>query len=217
MTVPVVDFNLYLITDRNSTRGRDLSRVVEEALRGGVTALQLREKDLPGRDLYAIALELRTLTARYGARLFINDRIDIALAVGADGVHLGSAGMPLHRARRIVGADRLIGFSCHDREGALAAQDQGADFITFGPVFFTPSKAAYGDPVGLQRLAEVCGLLRIPVFAIGGINGGNMELPIGAGAQGIALISAIIAAADPREAARDLLFRLSERKDRHHA
>ena len=202
---PWIDFNLCLITDRNNSRGRELSLVVEEALKGGVKAVQLREKDLSSRELYETAYELRKLTSRYGARLFINDRVDIALAVDADGVHLGNASIPIHRARKILGEKRLIGVSCHNRISAIAAEETGADFITFGPVFYTPSKAVYGDPVGIGKLATVTDLLQIPVFALGGINRDTIPQVSAAGAHGIALVSAVMAADDPREEAKALL------------
>lgn len=213
MIEPAVDFNLYLITDRGNTRGRELSVVIEEALKGGVRAVQLREKDLSSRDLYATAYEMRKLTSSYGARLFINDRADIALAVDADGVHLGASSMPVHRARKVLGKGRMIGVSCHNMVSALSAQEKGADFITFGPVFFTPSKAAYGDPVGVGKLADIIELLKIPVFALGGINQGNISQIVEAGGDGIALISAILAADDPQGAAKNLLSCLPNRKD----
>lgn len=202
---PWIDFNLYLITDRNNTCGRDLTQVIEEALRGGVKAIQLREKDLVSRDLYEIAYELRKLTSRYDARLFINDRIDIALAVEADGVHLGNSSIPLHRARKILGEKRLIGVSCHNQISAITAQETGADFITFGPVFYTPSKAVYGDPTGTDKLHTIANLLQIPVFALGGINRHNVPQAIAAGVHGIALVSAIMAAENPREETKALL------------
>ena len=155
-----VDFNLYLITDRGQTAGRDLLAVVEEALSGGVRAVQLREKALPAREYFELARAMRALTARYGARLLINDRVDIALAVGADGVHLPEAGLPLSVARELLGPAKLIGVSCHSLDTALDAERQGADFITFGPVFFTPSKARYGEPVGVALLAGAVQSLR---------------------------------------------------------
>jgi thiamine-phosphate pyrophosphorylase len=199
------DFNLYLVTDRNGCAGRPLLTVVEEALKGGVKAVQLREKELPVRELYELAMEMRVLTRRCDARLFINDRIDIALAVNADGVHLGERSIPPDIARGLLGKERLIGVSCHSREGAAAAQEKGADFITFGPVFFTPSKAAYGEPVGIAALSEVTRIARLPVFAIGGINVRNVREAVSAGAHGIALISAILAADDPRRESEKLL------------
>lgn len=204
-----IDFNFYLITDRKNTCGRDLLIVVAEALKGGVKAVQLREKDLSSRDLYATAYELRKLTARYGARLFVNDRVDIALAVDADGVHLGNGSIPVHRARKVLGEKGLIGVSCHNRISAVTAQKTGADFITFGPVFYTPSKAPYGNPVGIDKLAAVTELLQIPVFALGGIKRDNAAQLIAAGAHGIALISAVMAAENPCEEAKAFLSLLS--------
>lgn len=206
-----VDFSLYLITDRHQTGGRDLFAVVEEALAGGVRCVQLREKDLPARALLELARAMRSLTDRFGARLLINDRVDIALAAGADGVHLGEEGMPAAVARELLGSGRLIGVSCHGRDGAAAAVAQGADFITFGPVYPTPSKAAYGEPVGIGQLAATTQEIHIPVFALGGIKEANIPEALAAGAAGIALISAIIAAPDPRERARALLALLPPR------
>jgi thiamine-phosphate pyrophosphorylase len=202
---PEVDFTLYLVTDRHQTRSRSLATVVEEALAAGVQAVQLREKDLNSRDLYELAYELRKLTTRYGARLLINDRLDIAQAVEADGVHLGGNSLPIYRARQILGRRMLIGVSCHNQVNAITAQEKGADFITFGPVYFTPSKAQYGAPVGLDKLQNLAQIVRIPVFAIGGITPATARAAIDAGASGIALISAILAAESPGSEARSLL------------
>ena len=206
----MTDFALYLITDRKQIRRTSLAEVIEAALKGGVKAVQLREKDLSSRALYVAACELKTVTSRHGAKLLINDRIDIALAADADGVHLGGESMPVSKAREILGSERLIGISCHDRASALAAQEEGADFITFGPVYYTQSKARYGDPVGLAALEETAGLLRIPVFALGGIKRENVGEVIARGARGIALISAIIAADDPEKEAAELMSLLSD-------
>jgi len=205
---PWIDFNLYLITDREQALGRNLEFVVEEALRGGVRAVQLREKDLSSKELYERAYDLRKLTSRYGAKLIINDRVDVALAVEADGVHVGAQSIPIYKVRRLLGESRLIGVSCHNQVQAITAQDMGADFITFGPVYHTPSKAAYGDPVGVEKLGQVCELLEIPVFALGGVKAGNCGEVIDRGARGVAMISAVISAPDPREAARTLLSAL---------
>jgi thiamine-phosphate pyrophosphorylase len=193
----LVDFGLYLITDRMQTAGRALPAVVADALRGGLRAVQLREKDLDGCQLFELAGELRNVTLEFGAKLLINDRVDIAVAVGADGVHLGRSSLPVSVARRILGSTRLIGYSAHGLEEARQAEHDGADFITFGPVFATPSKAAYGEPLGLERLAEVVRNLAIPVFALGGVKLLSAGTVLSAGARGIALISAIISAQDP--------------------
>jgi thiamine-phosphate pyrophosphorylase len=205
ISCPSLPFKLYLITDRLGCAGRDLFAVVEESLKGGVKAVQLREKDLSSQDIHELALAMRKLTARYGAGLFINDRVDVAMAVKADGVHLGDASIPINTARMLAGENMRIGVSCHSRESATAAQDMGADFITYGPVFFTPSKAAYGPPLGIDSLSEVTSLLRIPVIALGGITCLNTRQVLDAGAHGIALISAIICAENPCEETRTLL------------
>lgn len=196
----MIDFSLYLITDRHQTGGRPLLEVVEAALSGGVRAVQLREKDLPVPELYELAWELRALTSRYDARLLINERIDLALAVEADGVQLGISSLPVTAARRIA-PDLLIGYSSHGVSEAAAALAKGADFVTFGPVFPTPSKAAYGEPLGLSSLAEACSRLRGPVFALGGVKQANLAQVTAAGCYRIALISGILAAPDPATAA----------------
>jgi thiamine-phosphate pyrophosphorylase len=199
----VIDFRLYFVTDRHQTAGRPLADVVHAALDGGVQAVQLREKDLAGGPLYHLAESLRHLTDRYRARLLINDRIDVALAVGADGVHLGQGSFPVATARRLLGADKLIGVSTHS--GAEIAAALGADFVVFGPVYFTPSKAAYGEPQGLERLRQAVTASDTPVFAIGGIKSEHVAEVLATGAHGIAVISAISGAPDPARAARALL------------
>lgn len=196
----MIDFSLYLITDRRQTGGRPLLEVVEAALSGGVRAVQLREKDLPTVELYDLAWELRTLTARFDARLLINERIDVALAVEADGVQLGINSLPVTAVRRIA-PDLIIGYSSHSVGEAAAALAKGADFVTFGPVFPTPSKAAYGEPLGLDALAEACDRLPGPVFALGGIKQANLAQVTATGCYRVALISDILAAPDPAAAA----------------
>ncbi|MGA7104945.1 MAG: thiamine phosphate synthase [Candidatus Deferrimicrobiaceae bacterium] len=203
-----VDFRVYLITDRRQAPGGDILRAVEGAMDGGIRAVQLREKDLTGKELYLLADRMRELTARHGTRLLVNDRVDIALAVGADGVHLGGSSLPASAARTLLGEEALIGCSTHSVRELREAATQGADFATFGPVYTTPSKAAYGPPVGVTALAGACGRSAIPVFALGGIKAENTREAIGAGAFGIALISGVVAATDPRGAAVDLLTRV---------
>ena len=199
-----VDFRVYLITDRRLCPGGDLPGTVTKALEGGVRAVQLREKDLPARELFRLASLLRTLTAVHGARLLINDRADVAMAVGADGVHLGVRSLPPREARGLLGSKAIIGRSTHNAEELRRAVEEGADFVTFGPVYPTPSKASFGPPAGIPALAEACRTARIPVFALGGIGPGNLDEAMGAGSFGIALISGILAAADPRAAAAAL-------------
>ncbi len=204
-----VDFRVYLITDRKLAKGGDIVSAVAEALEGGVRAVQLREKDLGGRELFRLAEAMRRLTARYGARLLVNDRVDVAYAAGADGVHLGGGSIPVAEARRLLGPRALIGRSTHDGAELSAAESDGADFATFGPVYGTPSKARYGPPVGVAALAAACAAAKIPVFALGGVGPANMTETLKAGAFGIALISAVVAAADPRAAALELTARFA--------
>jgi thiamine-phosphate pyrophosphorylase len=203
----LIDFRLYFVTDRKQTAGRPLVEVVRAALDGGVRAVQLREKDLEGGELYHLAEELRKLTARYQARLLINDRIDVALAVDADGVHLGQTSFPVAVARQLLGPEKLIGVSTHSVAEIHTAK--GADFLLFGPVYFTPSKAAYGEPQGVERLRLAVQQSAAPVIAIGGIKTAQMAEVLNAGAYGVGVITAISAASDPAQAARELLARLS--------
>ncbi|MDO3379020.1 thiamine phosphate synthase [Geoalkalibacter halelectricus] len=203
MSGRALDFSLYLITDRHALPpGRSLEDAVRAACQGGVNAVQLREKDLSARALYPLACRLRELTAHWGARLFVNDRIDLALAVEADGVHLGGHSLPIAVARQLLGPERLIGVSTHHRDEIAAAAQAGADFVTFGPVFPTPSKAVFGPPQGLDALRDACRDAPLPVFALGGITAATTPQVLASGAQGVALIRAVLAAADPTCAAR---------------
>lgn len=195
-----VDFNLYLVTDRKLVTGKPLEAAVTEALKGGVRAVQLREKDLGTRDLLRLAYQLRDLTLKYDARLFINDRVDIAIAVDADGVHLGQKSMPPFAVRRLSGK-LIIGVSAHNLKEARAGEQAGADFITLGPIYETPSKLKYGRPIGLEALREAAGEVSVPVFAIGGIKTDNLREVLDAGAEGVAVISSILAAKNIRTAA----------------
>ena len=200
----MVDFSLYLITDRKQTAGRGLVETVEAALKGGVGAVQLREKDLSARELMRIGRELRVVTQRYGARLFINDRVDIALALDCDGVHLGQRSITPRDARHLMGGKKLVGVSTHTLAEAALAEEGGADFITFGPVYWTPSKASYGEPVGVDRLRSVRERCALPLFALGGVKKEQAAEVAGAGADGVAAISALLASEEPEEAAATL-------------
>jgi thiamine-phosphate pyrophosphorylase len=207
-----LDFDLYVVTDRQLSSGRPLRLVVEAALRGGARAFQLREKDLSPRELYPLAMEMRQLTQTYGARLLINDRVDVALAVDADGVHLTTTSLPASIARQLLGPGRLIGVSTHTLTEAQAAAAEGADFVVFGPVFYTPSKAPYGAPVGIDALRAVRAAVNLPILAIGGVKKANLDQVLAAGADGIAVISAVISADDPMAASADLLGTLRSRR-----
>lgn len=192
-----LDFNLYLITDRTRTESRPLLASVEEALKGGVRAVQLREKDLTTRPLLRLAYEMRELTLKYDARLFINDRVDIAIAIEADGVHLGQKSIPPYAARRLS-RNLIIGVSTHNLAEALKAEADGADFITLGPVFQTPSKKKFGEPLGLGIVQAAKSQMHIPVFAIGGIKIENAKEIMDSGVDGIAMISGILGVKDIR-------------------
>lgn len=206
----IADFSLYLITDRHQTAGRPLMDVVRRALEGGVRAVQLREKDLSGAELFRLAADMRRLTAEFGARLIINDRPDIALAVDADGVHIGISSIPVAAARRLLGGDKIVGYSAHAIDEAERAQADGADFVTFGPVYATPSKMAFGSPCGVTKLATAASTLNIPVIGLGGISQENITEVLSANSAGIAVISAILAAADPNIATTTLLKKIEE-------
>lgn len=206
----MTDFGLYLITDRHQSGGRTLVDVVGRAFEGGVRAVQLREKDLSAVELYRLATDLRRLSSECNAKLIINDRLDIALAVDADGIHIGINSLPVSVARRILGKNKIIGYSAHAIDEALAAEAAGADFVTFGPVYQTPSKAEYGEPCGVKKLAEAASALKIPVIGLGGITVSRVSETLSANVGGIAVISAIMAADDPRAAAASLLNKIEE-------
>ena len=206
--MPAIGFDLYLVTDRKTTAGRDLLWVLEQAMEGGVRAVQLREKDLEGRPLLELARKVKALCDRYGAELFVNDRVDVALAADATGVHLAANSLPVAVARELLGPDRKIGVSTHSVDEARAAAAAGADLIVFGPVYPTPSKLAFGAPQGPAALKAVTGATSVPVFAIGGVKQNHLPEIMAHGTARIAVISAISEAPDPRAAARDMLAAL---------
>lgn len=195
---------LVLVTDRRATDGRDLVEVARAALDAGLPAIQLRDKDLPGGALLALAEALRIETRRTGALLFVNDRVDVAIAAGADGVHLGGGSMPVEVARRLLPAGALVGLSTHAPAEVAAAGD--VDFCFFGPVYATPSKS--GAPQGLARLADVVRVASVPVLAIGGVSAREVPPVREAGAAGVAVIRAILGAPDPAAATRALMSAL---------
>ncbi len=203
--MPRVDFSLYLITDRHQTLGRPLLATLRQALGAGVRAIQVREKDLETRTLIELASELLCRTRERGAVTLLNDRVDLVLALGADGVHLRSDSMPVRAARRLLGPERLIGASAHSAEAVMRAELEGADFVVLGPVYQTASKRSYGAPIGLRPIEEASRRCRIPVFAIGGITPARVGEVRRAGAFGVAVISSILSAADVESATRLLL------------
>ena len=207
---PRVGFRLYVVSDRQQTAGRPLEEVIAAAARGGLEAVQLREKDLSGRDLYDLGVSLKEVLDPLQVPLLINDRIDVALALDAAGVHLAGHSLPTRSARRVLGPDKLLGVSTHSLDAARQAAQEGADFVVFGPVFPTPSKLAYGPPQGLPRLAEVVRDVAVPVIGIGGITPANVPQVMQTGAHGVAMIRAVLAAPDPRAATQELCRLLGE-------
>jgi thiamine-phosphate pyrophosphorylase len=200
---------LYLCTDRDLSLGRPIEAVVEAAIRGGVTMVQVREKNLSTKDYYLIAKSVQKIAQYHKIPLVVNDRLDVALAVGADGVHLGQSDMPVDAARRILGSRMFIGVSVSTIEEALAAEVAGADYLGISPVFNTGSKADAGDGVGLDMSRRICAAVSIPCVGIGGINAVNAASVLAAGCAGVAVISAIVSQGDIEGAARTLWAAIS--------
>jgi thiamine-phosphate pyrophosphorylase len=203
---------VYLVTD--PSRGSDLPARVASAMRGlppGSVAVQVRAPGASGRDLLAQVRALQGCVRDCGQLLVVNDRIDVAMAAGADGVHLPSAGIPPAEARGLVGEGRLIGVSCHSSLDVARALEGGADFATFGPIFDTPSKRAYGAPVGLERLAEAA-RLGLPLLGLGGVDLSNAASVVDAGASGLAAIRVWLEADDPAAVVRALLDVVERRR-----
>ncbi|MBS0171378.1 MAG: thiamine phosphate synthase [Nitrospira sp.] len=206
--MPSVDFRLYLVTDRHHTAGRPLLSVLRRAVSAGVRAVQLRERDLPLRALKSMAADLQRELPQ--VKLFINDRVDLALALSAHGVHLRESSMPVAVVHGLLQPSQLLGASVHSLEGALEAERQGADFVVLGPIHDTPSKREYGAPLGLAVLEEAARRVRIPIFAIGGMNAARARDARRAGAFGVAVLSSILSASDVEQATVSLLSALEQ-------
>ena len=206
--MPRVDFPLYLVTDRHQTDGRPLVPLIEQAVTGGLRAVQVRERDLATPGLRALLKEVCAPMRARGVRVMINDRVDLVLAFDADGVHLRADSLPVAAARRLLGPDRLIGVSAHSADDVARAESEGADFAVLGPVYETSSKRQYGQPIGLRPIEEAGRRCRIPVFAIGGITVTRVAEVRQAGAYGVAVVSAILSAASVESAARQFLAAL---------
>jgi thiamine-phosphate pyrophosphorylase len=204
-TYDIRTWGVYLVTDRKQSGGRDLVEVLSQAIRGGVRAIQLREKDMDTIEQYRLAERLMPVCREAGAALLINDRVDLAMALDADGAHLTRKSLPPYDARKLLGSDRLLGISCHSLSDVQEAAMGGADFIVLGPVFEAPSKTPYGPPLTPVILREASALTSVPILAIGGIRASRVPEVIAAGADGVAVISAVLAAPDPAAAAAELL------------
>jgi thiamine-phosphate pyrophosphorylase len=200
-----VDWSLYLVTDRALSLGRRVEEIVLEAVAGGVTVVQLREKECSTREFVTLARGLKKLLAPRGVPLLINDRVDVALAAGADGVHIGQSDMAYHDARALLGADALIGLSVETPEQAAEAEAWDCDYLGVGPIFPTATKSDAAPAWGLDRLAELRRSSRHKLVAIGGINSSNAALVASAGADGLAVVSALCSAPDARAAAAHLV------------
>ena len=201
-----LDFlNVYLISDFSQHQATPITEQVEKALQGGVRVLQLREKDLSPKELLEQALEIKPVIEKYDAKLFINDRADIAQIVGAHGVHLTEASVPAGEIKDNF-PDLMVGVSTHTKEGALLAEADGADFITFSPVYETPSKIHFGPPQGPERLGEIVKLVHLPVLALGGIKLNRVPEVLEQGAHGVAVISGIWDAKDIKQQAFEYMY-----------
>lgn len=203
---------VYLVTDRDLARGRSLDWVVEEALKGGADIVQLREKDMETAGFMEEARRIKTITDKYGKTLLINDRIDVALAVGADGVHIGQSDMPYHDARRLLGPGAVIGLSVESYAQAREANDLDVDYIAISPVYRTPTKEELTAELGLEGVRKITGISRHKAVGIGSIKAHNAGDVITAGADGVAVVSGICSADDPQAAARELKQNVEEAK-----
>jgi len=203
-------YDLYVITDPVLSRGRSHLEIARAALEGGADAVQLRDKSSPAINLCRFAAEIQPMARKFGAAFLVNDRVDVALVAGTDGVHVGQADLPAREARRLLPRPALLGVSATSREEARRAQKEGADYVGVGPLFATGSKPDAGEPLGVERLAEIVRAVSIPVVAIGGITLDNVAGVIAAGAAGVAVVSAVVSADDMAAAARALKRRINE-------
>lgn len=199
---PPLHLGLYLVTDESLSRGRPTPEIVAAAIRGGADAVQLRAKELPLREAVAIGRELREVTRAVGVLFIVNDRADLALALDADGVHVGQDDLPADLARQIVGPDRIVGVSTATVEEARIARDMGADYLGVGAIYATATKSDAGAAIGTGPIGAIKQAVGLPVVGIGGIGPRNAAEVIAAGADGVAVVSAIVAADDPEAAAR---------------
>jgi len=210
----VVKYDLYVITDSKLSRGRSHEEVARQAIAGGASIIQLRDKEASTRELVEVGARLRALTREAGVTYIVNDRLDVALAVEADGVHLGQDDMPARLARRLLGQGKILGLSATNLQEALQAEGDGASYLGVGPIFPTATKPDAAPAMGLEALAEVVRRVSIPVVAIGGITGDNAERVVSTGVDGVAVVSAVVSAPDIQAAARELLLKILAAKAR---
>lgn len=197
------DLSLYLCTDRNLTNGKTLENCVESAIKGGVTAVQVREKNCSDLKFFQVAISMKKITEKYKIPLIINDRVDIALAVNADGVHIGQDDLPCEVVKKIVG-EKIIGVSVSTVEQALNAEKFGADYLGVGAIFPTSTKDD-ANAVSIEALKKICDSVKIPVVAIGGINLSNLSELKATNIAGVAVVSAIISAENPEITAKEMI------------
>ena len=195
---------LYLVTDRDLSLGRPLEEIVSEAVAGGVTMVQLREKDAATGEFVELGRRLMSLLKPLGVPLIINDRVDVALAVDADGVHIGQSDMSYADARRLLGPDKIIGLSVENMDDLLKANELDVDYVGISPVYGTPTKTDTAEPFGLEGLRKAVEMSVHPTVAIGGMNVATVGEVIAAGTDGVAVVSAICSAESPRDAAAEL-------------
>lgn len=199
--------DLYPVIFEKLSAGRTNLEVLDGIIAGGAKVVQLREKEMPARELYLLAEKFREVTARAGVLLIINDRVDLALTVDADGVHLGYNDLPIHAARRIA-PDLILGASTHSLDQALAAEKQGADYINVGPIFPTQTKGDLSNFLGLEAIGEIGPQVNIPFTVMGGINGDNLNQVLEAGARKVAMVTAITQADDISGKVKELRERI---------
>jgi len=204
MKLQNIDYSLYLVTDRGLANGRTMLDIVKAAVQGGVTCVQLREKICSTLEFIEQAFAVKKFLKDRGVPLIINDRVDVALAVAADGVHLGQTDMPLEIAQKIVGGSMIIGISAESLEDAVEAEKGGADYLGVSPIYATPTKTDTAPPLGLAGLRAIREAVKLPLVGIGGLNQDNAAGVIRNGGDGVAVVSAIVAADDPAGAARNL-------------
>ena len=198
-----IDYSVYLVTDHRGKTDDEILNIIEEAIKGGTSVVQIREKTASTKDFYNLALKAKEITKKYNVPLIINDRIDIALAVKSDGVHIGQDDMPAKIAREIIGKDMILGVSAATVEEAKKAEEDGADYIGSGAVFPTSTKDD-ADSVSKEELKAIVNSINIPVVAIGGITIENAESLKDSGIDGFSVVSAIMNAEDPKEASQAL-------------